>query len=111
MAAAAINHLRDLPHKLRKASNNDSSSPASPSGGNGNRHGSLARKESRQEHREHENERKQILHWEADKHTLKPEEIVRRGEDKHVGFSSHRLNVNDFHLLKTLGTGMAYHRI
>jgi hypothetical protein len=107
MAAAAINHLRDLPHKLRKASTtNDNAAPTSPTGGGNHHRASISRKESRQDHKQHEHEKQQILHWEADKHTLKPEEIVKRGEEKHVGFSSHRLTVEDFDLLKTLGTGM-----
>ena len=104
MAAAAMHSLRDLPHKLRKASQSNSNDPPMPSS-QSTRHPSLTPTESRQERHEHEHEKKQILHWEADKHTLAPEEIVKRGEDKHVGWSSHRLRLDDFELLKTLGTG------
>lgn len=103
MAAAAMHTLRDLPHKLRKASQSNNNDPPTPS--QPRRHASITPTESRQERHEHEHEKKQILHWEADKHTLAPEEIAKRGEDKHVGWSSHRLRLDDFDLLKTLGTG------
>ncbi|KIW04520.1 uncharacterized protein PV09_04275 [Verruconis gallopava] len=100
MAAAAINTLRELPHKLRKASSEEVSGARRES-----HHSPKPPHESRHERKEHEQERNQILQWEAEKHTLRPEEIVRRGDEKHVGFSSRRLRCDDFELRKTLGTG------
>jgi hypothetical protein len=104
MAAAVINSLRDLPHNLRKASTNDSPSRATPSNHSTHR-ASISRRESHADRKQHENEKKAILHWKGDKKTLKPDDIVKRGEEKHVGFSSRRLVKDDFELLKTLGTG------
>jgi hypothetical protein len=110
MAAAAINTLRDLPHKLRKSihgSIDHSSDSAHHSDAyHHDQHHKKPEHGSREEKRLHERETKQILSWEKDKHTLRPEEIVKRGEDKHVGFSSETLRCDDFDLLKTLGTGM-----
>jgi protein kinase A len=97
MAAAAINHLRDFPHKLRKHESHDEAT---------HQHPNNAHHESHHEHHQHEEEKKQILNWEREKHTLRPDEIVKRGAEKHVGFSSERLRCDDFDLLKTLGTGL-----
>jgi type IV secretory pathway VirB9-like protein len=95
MAAAAINHLRELPHKLRKRESSDDSAKDQQK----------PQYNSPEAQQQHEEEKRQILSWENEKHALRPEDIVKRGEDKHVGFSSERLRCDDFDLLKTLGTG------
>lgn len=52
-----------------------------------------------------EQEKQQLAQWEAQKHTLTPEEIDIDPQKKPVGHSSKVLREEDFELIKTLGTG------
>jgi hypothetical protein len=42
--------------------------------------------------------------------TVPPEQIAQDFEDKQLGFSAQQLRLEDFELMKTLGTGMLKHR-
>jgi hypothetical protein len=55
--------------------------------------------------RPREEEKQQLAQWEAQKHTLSPDEIDIDPEKKPVGHSSKVLRQEDFELIKTLGTG------
>jgi hypothetical protein len=59
-----------------------------------------------------EEEKQHLARWEAQKHTLSPDEIGIDPEKKPVGHSSKVLRQEDFELIKTLGTGthMSYCR-
>lgn len=52
-----------------------------------------------------EEEKRTLAQWEAQRHTLSPDEIGRDPERKVVGHSSKVLRQEDFELIKTLGTG------
>jgi hypothetical protein len=52
-----------------------------------------------------EEEKRTLANWEAQRHTLTPDEIDRDPEQKTVGHSSKTLRQEDFELIKTLGTG------
>jgi hypothetical protein len=107
MAAAAINHLRDLPHKIRnRGSKDEGASSSSSSNTNGERRKFSLTAHKKSDDKQREVEKASILHWEASKCTLTPEEIAQQGAKKHVGFQSKTLLVGDFELRKTLGTGM-----
>ena len=54
---------------------------------------------------DHENEKRKLAEWEAEKRTLEPDEIVVDPQNKPVGHSSKHLRRDDFDLVKTLGTG------
>lgn len=54
---------------------------------------------------DHENEKRKLAEWEADKRPLEPDEIVVDPQNKPVGHSSKHLRREDFDLVKTLGTG------
>lgn len=56
-----------------------------------------------------EDEKQFIANWEEEKRPLKPEEIEQDPEHKRLGHSSSSLRVEDFNLVKTLGTGMDTH--
>jgi hypothetical protein len=55
--------------------------------------------------RPREEEKQHLAQWEAQKHTLSPDEIDIDPEKKPVGHSSKVLRQEDFELIKTLGTG------
>jgi len=55
--------------------------------------------------RPREEEKRTLADWEAQKHTLSPDEIDKDPEQKVVGHSSKVLREEDFELIKTLGTG------
>ncbi|KAJ4408510.1 cytochrome c oxidase subunit 1 [Didymella pomorum] len=52
-----------------------------------------------------EEEKRTLAQWEAQRHTLSPDEIDKDPEQKTVGHSSKVLRQEDFELIKTLGTG------
>jgi hypothetical protein len=52
-----------------------------------------------------QNEKQLIVHWEDDKGVLEPNEITNDSEHKGLGPTSRSLRVEDFKLIKTLGTG------
>ncbi|KAF3045237.1 serine/threonine protein kinase, AGC [Didymella heteroderae] len=52
-----------------------------------------------------EKEKHTLAQWEAQRHTLSPDEIDKGPEQKTVGHSSKVLREEDFELIKTLGTG------
>ncbi|USW52110.1 Putative serine/threonine-protein kinase, active [Septoria linicola] len=54
---------------------------------------------------DHENEKRKLAEWEAEKRPLEPDEIVVDPQHKPVGHSSKHLRRDDFDLVKTLGTG------
>ena len=53
----------------------------------------------------HEEEMDFISHWEEDKSPLSPSQITMEPAEKKIGHSSHHLRLDDFELIKTLGTG------
>ena len=55
--------------------------------------------------RPREEEKHQLAQWEAQKHTLTPDDIDIDPQKKPVGHSSKVLREEDFELIKTLGTG------
>jgi len=57
--------------------------------------------------KEHEEEKHKVAQW-HDQHShalLEPHEVAQDPSSKPVGHSAPTLSVNDFHLIKTLGTG------
>ena len=52
-----------------------------------------------------EEEKRTLARWEAQRHTLSPDEIDKDPAQKAVGHSSKVLRQEDFELIKTLGTG------
>jgi serine/threonine protein kinase len=52
-----------------------------------------------------EEEKRTLAQWEAQRHTLSPDEIDKDPAQKAVGHSSKVLRQEDFELIKTLGTG------
>lgn len=54
-----------------------------------------------------QNEKRFIVHWEDEKGLLEPNEIGLDPERKGLGHMSSSLRVEDFNLIKTLGTGMS----
>jgi hypothetical protein len=53
----------------------------------------------------HEEEMDFISQWEEEKRPLSPSQITMEPAQKRVGHSSHHLRLDDFELIKTLGTG------
>ena len=87
MASAAIHKL--IPHSShshRKRDSNPQQLTKTPT------------QESAQDEKEHEFEKRQLAEWEDHKRPLSPSE-------KLVGHSAKHLRLEDFELLKTLGTG------
>ncbi|KAF1931708.1 Pkinase-domain-containing protein [Didymella exigua CBS 183.55] len=52
-----------------------------------------------------EAEKRSLVQWEAQRHTLSPDDIHKDPQQKPVGHSSKVLRQEDFELIKTLGTG------
>lgn len=52
-----------------------------------------------------QDEKRFIVHWEEEKGILEPNEITVDPERKRLGHTSNSLRVEDFNLIKTLGTG------
>jgi len=52
-----------------------------------------------------QNEKRFIVHWEDEKGLLEPNEIANDPTRKRLGYASSSLRVEDFNLVKTLGTG------
>jgi protein kinase A len=99
--AAALQHL--VPHVLR--SNHDENQ------GRNNGHNSHAtyapteEPESKEDMRAREEEKHFISSWEGNKHPLSPSQVASDPEKKKIGHSSRHLRLEDFELIKTLGTG------
>jgi protein kinase A len=97
--AAALQHL--VPHVLR--SNHDE--------GRDDGHSSQGhyppngKQESQEDMQAHEEEKSFISSWEDHERTLSPSEVASDPEKKKVGHSSGHLRLDDFELVKTLGTG------
>ena len=53
-----------------------------------------------------QNEKQFIVHWDDQKGLLEPKEITIDPERKRLGHKSSSLRIEDFNLIKTLGTGM-----
>ena len=99
MAAAAMQRL--IPHSLR---HNDSNGEK---GSKSRRDDDRMHVDSEQTIRQREDEKQFISHWEDEKRPLNPDEVNQNPEDKRLGHSSRALRVDDFDLVKTLGTGTA----
>ena len=52
-----------------------------------------------------QSEKRFIVHWEDEKGLLEPDEITIDPECKRLGHTSSSLRIEDFTLIKTLGTG------
>jgi protein kinase A len=94
--AAALQHL--VPHVLRSNHDDDrdnSQGSYPPSG----------KEESQEDKRAHEEEKRFISSWDDHKRTLSISEVASDPEKKKVGHSSGHLRLDDFELVKTLGTG------
>jgi protein kinase A len=52
-----------------------------------------------------QNEKRFVVHWEDEKGLLEPNEIAIDPERKGLGHTSRALRIEDFNLIKTLGTG------
>ena len=55
-----------------------------------------------------EEEKQFIAQYKQNKRPLSPSQIAQDPRNKHLGESSPQLRVEDFELIKTLGTGMAH---
>jgi protein kinase A len=100
MAAAAIkNHL--LPPSLQHHPSSRESSPQPPAASPGPHNDGQGQLDPS------EQEKLSISQWEAHRGPLSPEQVLQDPAQKPVGHSSRSLQVHDFELLKTLGTGMA----
>ena len=91
-AAAAIQKVTSNPIRKLLSNNNASNAPA-------------------QQTRPHDDEEEQrekqfIAHYEDTKEPLSPGHIAEESRNKRLGKSSRQLQLKDFELLKTLGTGM-----
>ena len=96
-AAAAISHLKSIPHKLRSHDDDEKDkyhSNAQPT------RGSDVSEEQK------EAEKRHISTWEDHKQSMSSEQIMQTGDKKQVGYSSSVLAIDDFELEKTLGTGV-----
>jgi hypothetical protein len=52
-------------------------------------------------------EKEKIAHFSDTQRTLSPQEIEQSAKDKEIGGTSNSLSVNDFDLVRTLGTGLS----
>jgi protein kinase A len=71
-------------------------------------HGNFPRsgeQESEEDKHAHEDEKRFVSAWEDNKRPLSPAEVASDPEKKQVGHSSRHLRLDDFELIKTLGTG------
>jgi protein kinase A len=100
--AAMMQHL--VPHVLRSNDDGDKEHHRS----NDSAHGSYppsADHESHEDMLAHEEEKRFISAWEDNKHPLTPAQVAEDPQKKKVGHSSRHLRLDDFELVKTLGTG------
>jgi hypothetical protein len=98
---AAMHHL--IPQKLR--SNDDPSNDNSNAAQSGRQSSHSPRHEDHDDMMAHEEEMNFISQWEEEKRPLSPSQITMEPAQKKVGHSSHHLRLDDFELVKTLGTG------
>lgn len=99
---AAVKHL--IPSKLRsnEESNNDTGNATAKSAP---RDIDSPRRETKDDMMAHEEEMSFISQWEEEKRPMSPAQIAMDPAQKKVGHSSHHLRLDDFELIKTLGTG------
>lgn len=95
-----------IPSKLR--SNDDSNNDADSAAHSGNTDTDSPRREDQDDLMAHEEEMDFVSQWEEETRTMSPSQIVMEPEQKKVGHSSHHLRLDDFELLKTLGTGAPF---
>jgi hypothetical protein len=103
MATAAMEHLiprafrHDEPHSSHDQSDQDKDTRAHDTAG--------PQTERQVDPAQREEERRSLAHWDKNQEPLSPEALTKRPENKHVGHSAGSLRIDDFELLKTLGTG------
>ncbi|KAK4623582.1 cAMP-dependent protein kinase catalytic subunit alpha [Fulvia fulva] len=90
MAPAVVSSIASRFHRMSHSQDSDSHSSS---------------RDSRQSNAQREEEKTRLASWEAEKHPLEPDEIVKDPQTKPVGHSSKVLRKEDFDLVKTLGTG------
>lgn len=100
---SAVKHL--IPSKLR--SNDDSSNDTSTGNAaqSAQKDTDSPRRETKDDMMAHEEEMNFISQWEEEKRPLSPSQIAMDPAQKKVGHTSHHLRLEDFELIKTLGTG------
>lgn len=99
---SAVKHL--IPSKLR-TSNEDSSNDTDNASQITPRDTDSPRRETKDDVMAHEEDMKFISQWGEETRPLSPAQIAMEPAQKKVGHSSHHLRLDDFELIKTLGTG------
>src|ERR1700712_3704811 len=97
----AIHQL--MPQKLR--SSDDSSNDHSNASQSAQLSGHSPRHEDQDDIMAHDEEMNFISEWEEENRPLSPSQITMDPAQKRIGHSSHHLRLDDFELIKTLGTG------
>lgn len=92
-----------VPSKLR--SNDDGDNNTSNAAQSAQHESNSPRHEDQDDMMAHEEEMNFISQWEEEKRPLSPSQITTEPAQKKVGNSSHHLRLDDFELIKTLGTG------
>lgn len=92
-----------IPSKLR--SNDESINDHSYATQNAQQDSHSPRHENQDDMIAHEEEMDFISQWEEEKRPLSPSQITMGPAQKKIGHSSHHLRLDDFELIKTLGTG------
>ncbi|QDS69728.1 hypothetical protein FKW77_009997 [Venturia effusa] len=95
VVTSAVKHL--IPSKIR--SNDNSSNDT------GNAPQSAPRRETKDDMMAHEEEKNFISQWGEESRPMSPSQVAMDPAQKKVGQSSHHLRLDDFELIKTLGTG------